>query len=133
MCLYAFLLLFLTFTLEVWGKDQPLSIKQVSAQIAAFKKGGQSGTLSTSATSSPILSGCTLAVSYDLEQICHFWVFLILISARFSTLSSREKFRTQIAQHMRMKSPFTGRYSKQAPRPFVASRQPALQTSLSRY
>ena len=128
MYFYAFLFL-LSFSLEVLGKDEPLSIEQVSAQISTFMKGGQSGTLSTNVTSPSMLSGCALAVSYDL---CHFCTFLILISAHFSTLSSQEKFPTQIAQHMCMKSPFTGRHSKQAPRPFVASRQPALQTSLSR-
>ena len=131
MYFYAFLLLFLNFPLEVLGKDEPLSIEQVSAQISAFMKGGQGRTLSTSVTSSSVLSGCALAVSNDLKQISHFWIFLILISALFSTLSSQEKFPTRIAQHMRMKSPFTGRRSKQAPRPFVASRQLALQTSLS--
>lgn len=74
MYFYAFLLLFLNFVLEVLGKDEPLSIEQVSAQISAFLKGGQSGILSTSLTSSSMPSGCALAVSYDLKQICHFWI-----------------------------------------------------------
>jgi hypothetical protein len=75
MYFYAFLLLFLNFTLEVLGQDEPLSVEQVSAQISAYMKGGQSETLSTSVTSSSMPSGCALAVSFDLKRISHFWIF----------------------------------------------------------
>jgi hypothetical protein len=75
MYFYAFLLLFLIFTPEAVAKDEPLSIEQVSTQITTFTKEGQNGTLSASFTSSSMLSGCALAVSHDLKQICHFWIF----------------------------------------------------------
>ncbi|PMD24518.1 FAD-binding domain-containing protein [Hyaloscypha hepaticicola] len=64
MYFYAILFLFLNFPLKVLGKDEPLSIEQVSAQISTFMKSGPTGTISTSVTSSSMLSGCALACSF---------------------------------------------------------------------